>query len=324
MTPRVSLIVRALNEAAHIGRLLDGVAQQTVQDSEVILVDSGSTDATVAIARQHGAHVVHIDPDDFSFGRSLNAGCGAASGNTLVIASAHVYPVYKDWLEKLIAPLDDPRIALTYGMQRGDDTTHFSEHQIFRRWFPEEPNPDQDHPFCNNANAAVRRALWAEMPYDEDLTGLEDIDWAKRAQARGYKIAYVPEAVIIHVHDEPPRRLFNRYRREAIAMKRIFPEERFALWDFARLVTANIWADGRAAAREGALWRSLGDIVRFRLAQFWGTYRGYAQRQPTQKQLMETFYYPGGRDAARREPGEDEQDRRVAYGREEEPLGRSR
>ena len=50
-----SLIVRAFNEEQHIGRLLEGVRRQTVQDVEIILVDSGSTDATAAIAAQYGA-----------------------------------------------------------------------------------------------------------------------------------------------------------------------------------------------------------------------------------------------------------------------------
>ena len=44
--PRCSIVIRAYNEAAHIGRLLDGIQSQTVKDVEIILVDSGSTDAT--------------------------------------------------------------------------------------------------------------------------------------------------------------------------------------------------------------------------------------------------------------------------------------
>ena len=45
-----SLVIRAYNESAHLGRLLEGISHQTVKDVEVILVDSGSTDSTVSIA----------------------------------------------------------------------------------------------------------------------------------------------------------------------------------------------------------------------------------------------------------------------------------
>jgi rhamnosyltransferase len=105
---KCSLVIRAYNEEAHIGRLLEGVQQQTVRDVEVILVDSGSTDRTVEIARQFGARVVHIRPQEFTFGRSLNLGLSAATRDLVVIASAHVYPVYPDWLERLLEPFADP------------------------------------------------------------------------------------------------------------------------------------------------------------------------------------------------------------------------
>jgi glycosyltransferase involved in cell wall biosynthesis len=159
--PRVSVVIRAYNEERHIGRLLAGIRQQTVQDAEVILVDSGSTDSTVEIARKYKAAIVHIDSGDFTFGRSLNLGVGRAGGEFIVIASAHVYPVYPDWLEKLLEPFGDPGIALSYGKQRGAPHSHFSERQIFRQWFPDQSDFDQPHPYFHNANAAIRRELWA-------------------------------------------------------------------------------------------------------------------------------------------------------------------
>ena len=147
----------------------------------------------------------------------------------IVIASAHVYPVYPDWLESLAAPFDDPQVALAYGKQRGSRASRFSEHQVFAHWFPDESTPRQAHPFCNNANAAIRRSLWEINPYDETLTGLEDMAWARWAIEAGHVIAYTAEAEIVHVHHETPRQVYNRYRREAMAFKRIFPEERFGL-----------------------------------------------------------------------------------------------
>jgi len=69
MKPDVSIIIRAFNEERHIGRLLDGIRQQTVQNAQIILVDSGSTDRTVAIAQAGGAEVVRISPQEFTFGR---------------------------------------------------------------------------------------------------------------------------------------------------------------------------------------------------------------------------------------------------------------
>ncbi len=296
---KISVVVRAYNEQAHIGRLLEGISQQSVREVEVVLVDSGSTDATVAIARRYGARVIGIRPQDFTFGYSLNKGMEAATGEFVVIASAHVYPVYPDWLERLTAPLADPGIALAYGKQRGAATSKFSEHQIFARWFPDEPNPRQTHPFCNNANAAIRRELWQQHPYDETLTGLEDLAWAKWAIEQGYALAYVPEAEIVHVHNERPRQVYHRYMREAMAFKRLYPEAHFNLYDCLRMVWANVFTDMWHAARQGVLWASWRSIVWFRVLQFWGTYRGYRRANtPLTAPLRQTFYYPRGLKAA--------------------------
>lgn len=292
-----SLVIRAYNEEGHIGRLLEGVLQQTLKEVEIILVDSGSTDATVAIANRYPVRVLHIKPDEFTFGRSLNLGISQANSENIVIASAHIYPVYPDWLEHLLTPFNDPAVALTYGKQRGNASTKFSEHQIFARWYPEGSFKRLDHPFCNNANAAIRRSLWEQHPYDETLSGLEDLAWGRWAMDQGHSIAYVAEAEVIHVHEETPRGIYNRYKREAMAFKQIFPEESFHLVDFLRLVITNIASDLWHATRQRSLENSLTSILWFRWMQFWGTYQGYRQSGPLTWQLRKTFYYPRGINA---------------------------
>ena len=298
----ISVVIRAYNEEEHIGRLLEGILQQSKKNVEIVLVDSGSTDATLEVASRYPVKVVHVQPDEFSFGRSLNRGIAAASGEIVAIASAHVYPVYPDWLERLTAPLSDPQIALSYGKQRGNGTTKFSETQVFARWYPDTSNSRQSHPFCNNANAAIRRELWEAHPYDESLSGLEDLSWAHWAVSQGFALAYVAEAEVVHVHNETPHAVYNRYRREAMAFKRIFPHERFGLRDFLRLSLSNTLSDLWHARGQGVLPRSLGSIFWFRLVQFWGTYQGYRQSGPLTWQLRQTFYYPRGRGAAKEQP----------------------
>jgi glycosyltransferase involved in cell wall biosynthesis len=204
-----SVVIRCYNEEEHIGKLLHGIIQQTIKNVEIIIVDSGSTDNTLSIACQYPVKIADIQPEDFSFGHSLNRGCDAAEGEFIVIASAHVYPLYIDWLEQLLAPFEDPKVSLVYGKQVGGETTKFSECQIFEKWFPDKSNFSQDHPFCNNANAAIRRCVWQQYPYDEKLTGLEDLAWAHITMQAGYKIAYQPNAAVVHVHNEKSLQIFT-------------------------------------------------------------------------------------------------------------------
>jgi rhamnosyltransferase len=288
----VALLIRCLNEEAHIGRLLAGAFSQTLPPDEVIVVDSGSTDATLEIAQSFPrVRVSHIAPREFSFGRAINRGMQVATADIVVLASAHVYPTRTTWLEELTRPFADDRLVLSYGRQVGDERTSFSEHQVLRKWFPDHSEPDQPHPFCNNANAAVRRAWWVGQPYDEELTGLEDLDWAKKAIAAGKKIAYVASAPVAHVHQESFRTVVNRYRREAIALKRIYPGHELGLGEAVTLAAGNMAADAYHAARSGEL-SELPEIIKFRMAQFLGGYLGHRQRGEVTDALKKRFYYP--------------------------------
>lgn len=287
-----SILIRCYNEERHIGRLLNGIMQQTITNPEIILVDSGSTDATLAIAARYPVKIIHIAPEEFSFGRALNVGCEAATRDFIVLASAHVYPLYKDWLENLLAFFTSDRVALVYGKQRGNASSKFSEHQVFAQWFPSVSNRSQSHPFCNNANAAIRRSVWEKILYDESLTGLEDLDWAKRALAQHYRIAYSADTEIVHVHEESFSHILNRYRREALALKQIMPDEQFTFFDFMRLFISNCSNDLLKARHEGIFRREFSSICAFRFMQFWGTYRGFSQKGPVSASLRQRFYYP--------------------------------
>ena len=292
--PRCSIVIRAYNEEKHIRKLLTGIDKQTITDREVILVDSGSTDSTLEIAKEYSVNVVTIDPNEFTFGRSLNSGIKAAAGEIIVIISAHCYPVYPDWLEQLLTPFEDEKIASTYGKQRGTDTNHYSEHQFFKNYFPDISQPDQGQPFTHNANAAIRRSLWELNPYHEFLTGLEDLAWSSWAKDQGYSVAYVANAEIVHIHEETFKQVHNRYRREAIAMKQILPESQFSFRNMIGMMVRKTINDMTQARRDKVLMKEFLNIIRFRGLQYLATWQGYRYSGKIDHQLHQHFYYPPG------------------------------
>ncbi len=290
----VSIVIRTYNEAQYLGELLGAIDTQITEGLswEVIVVDSGSTDQTLTIAKNHRTRVVHIPKAEFSFGRSLNLGCRAALGEVLVFISGHCVPVDRYWLQNLVMPLKEGSVVLTYGMQEGGAKTKFSEQQLFKKFYPTQSCVPQEGFFCNNANAALLKRVWAEFSFDESLTGLEDMDLAKKVVKAGMKIGYVATASVYHHHDEPWDKIGRRYEREAIALQKIMPEVHVHFVDFVRYFMSSLWLDYSTAFRQGRLWAVAGEIILFRWMQFWWTYRGNHDHRKLSQQQKELYFYP--------------------------------
>lgn len=295
MGKTASIVVRTLNESKHLPDLFEAIGRQDTPglEVEVVVVDSGSTDGTLEIAERYGARIVHIRKEDFSFGRSLNVGCRAASGAYLVFISGHCIPVDEHWLFELVAPLsEESGIAYSYGRQVGAEDSRFSECRIFEKYFPDQSAIPQEGFFVNNANSALLRSVWETHPFDEELTGLEDMALAKRLQYDGYKIAYVAEAPVYHIHEESWRQVRWRYEREAIALQRIMPEVHVGFRDFVRYFTGAVFLDLGVAVQERKIFDSAAEILRFRMMQFWGSYRGNHEHRKLSRRMKEKYFYP--------------------------------
>lgn len=291
---KASIVIRTYNEGKHIGALLQAITGQdgNPADREIVVVDSGSTDETLQIAGCFPVKVVHIRKEDFSFGRSLNLGCAGASGDVLVFVSGHCIPVAGSWLKDLVAPLGRNGVVYSYGGQLGNGDSYFSECQIFAKYFPPESRVPQDGFFCNNANSALLRSVWTAHPFDEELSGLEDMRLAKRLVEQGHKIGYVANAAVYHLHDETLAQVKRRFEREAIALQEIMPEVHLSFLDFLSYWLSAVSLDFRAASRNRALLENMGEIVLYRFMQYWGAYRGNHLHRQLSKRRKEAYYYP--------------------------------
>ncbi|MGH9013634.1 MAG: glycosyltransferase family 2 protein [Acidimicrobiia bacterium] len=211
MTPArtASIIIRTKNEERGIAATLDGVFAQSVPPHEVIVVDSGSVDRTLAIAQRYPVRVVHLPPQQWGYGRALNVGAAAATGEILVCLSAHCPAASIDWLASLLRHFDDPTVAGVWGpgIRPG-------------RPLPQPEPPSRQEPGSydphnrlwglSNGNSALRRSLWQEFAFDEALPAAEDKAWGREALARGYCIVHDPAAVVWHERHG----VLAAYRRE--------------------------------------------------------------------------------------------------------------
>lgn len=293
-TPLVSVVIRTLNEERYLEELLSAIHSQILVSviCEVVIIDSGSTDSTLEIAQNFSCRITHIGKQDFTFGRALNWGSDFARGDYLVYVSGHCIPASDSWLENLVEPLLKGISGYSYGRQLGRDTTRFSERRIFEKYFPELNDIPQEGFFCNNANSAISRDVWETFKFDENVTGLEDMELAKRYVESGGSVAYVAQAPVFHIHDETWAQTKRRYERESVALRVIMPELRITFIDMCRYIAAAILHDVSISWKQGNLSSVFIQIIGFRTAQYFGSYRGNTILRVDADRRRESYFYP--------------------------------
>jgi glycosyltransferase involved in cell wall biosynthesis len=203
----VGVVIRTLNESELLGACLTTLRnQQGAFELDVLVVDSGSTDATIEIARSHGARVLEVSPADFDYSTALNAGLQQIRGELAVVLSAHAIPVESDWLVRMTEPFTDPRVAGVACRQVPWPDAPWQEVHRLRHQFPQTSVAFQgmaDGVVFSNAASAIRLAAWRDEPFT--LPAAEDVEWAQRMVARGWTVVYTAAAAVRHSHSESPR-----------------------------------------------------------------------------------------------------------------------
>jgi rhamnosyltransferase len=214
--PLATVLIRTKDEAASIGRLLEIVAGQTIADRlDTIVVDSGSRDGTVAIARAAGATVIEIPAGEFTYGRALNIGTAASRAEIVIALSAHAFPRDQSWAERLLAKFEHPRVACACGAPFGPDGAPLSgeleqDLEIARL----EPRLGY-----SNSAGAYRTELWRRRPFREDMPFTEDKEWAQHWLEQGWTVMLDPALDVDHDHSHDPFRvLFRRSRLEWVGL----------------------------------------------------------------------------------------------------------
>ncbi len=202
-SPTVSIIIRTFNEARTLGQTLSAIAEQKGPTREVIVIDSGSEDDTVAIACSHSLRVYKISKESFHYSSALNLGARLARGSYLVNISAHAVPQSDSWLANLIAPMqEDEKVAGVCGREIPlEDWASPFERKLLHDMFRQKKRVMTESFFFSNANSAVRRDLALEVPFDETIDWGEDQVWAHAVHQLGFKTVYTPDSPVAHSHN---------------------------------------------------------------------------------------------------------------------------
>jgi glycosyltransferase involved in cell wall biosynthesis len=193
----ITLIATVLNEGNSIHHLLQGILRQTRQPDEIIIVDGGSKDQTVAILQSYAERLplrVMVEPG-CSISQGRNIAIRAAQGEFLAITDAGVR-LADDWLQKITQPLlNSPEIGVSCGFFQADPHTTF-EVAMGATVLPLVAEVDPATFLPSSRSVAVRRSAALEVGgYPEWLDYCEDLIFDLRLKRR-QKFAFVPDALV--------------------------------------------------------------------------------------------------------------------------------
>lgn len=292
-SPRVSILIPTRNAERELARLLPAIERQQVSGGfELVVVDSASTDRTTELLRGAGAHVEHIDVTDFRHGGTRNRLARTARGSFLVFLSQDAVPQGEDFLERLLAPFSDSRVAgCTARVLPHEDDDPLTTRTVLEapEAFPQSEVRRLDGPTAydsmspaerasilrfNNVASAIRASVLEQIPFPDEPFG-EDSAWAGRALTAGWRLAFVAEAVVRHAHRYSPSQAFERYRMDAAFQRRVHGHRlRTGLWDVLRGIAYEVVSDVRFVARHRAGWHHLLRSPALRCGQILGQWRG--------------------------------------------------
>jgi glycosyltransferase involved in cell wall biosynthesis len=229
MAHGVSVVIPVKDGARYLEEALDGLSGQELDEEiEVLVVDSGSRDNSVEIARRAGARVIEIPTEEFGHGKTRNLAAERTRGRCIAFLTQDATPAHPRWLSRLVAPLDATRrIGLSFGphLPRPGTSPMIAREleEFFGSFSADRGTRVDDTPidgdpgssFFSNVNSCVLRECWEEVRFRE-IEYAEDQAFARDAMAEGWKKAYVPDAAVLHAHDYPfgqfMRRYFDEYR----------------------------------------------------------------------------------------------------------------
>ena len=198
--PTTSWVIRTLNEEKWLGMVLNSLFLQSRLDFEIIIVDSGSTDKTLNIIDNFPVRkLIKIRKDEYNHSYALNLSITESWGKYIGIISGHSVPTSRKWYQDAIKNFKDKKVAAVTGHYHSLPDADLSE-KVGDLFFNTNEFKTKSVDWMTNTNAIIRKDLWKEYPFDENLPDCEDYDWCQEMIARDYKIIADPAFIVYHSH----------------------------------------------------------------------------------------------------------------------------
>jgi GT2 family glycosyltransferase len=213
MPPTTSIIIVSYNSAAQIGTCLRALQQQRCDcEYEIVVVDNASQDQSRAIVAGFPAARLIAANENWGFAGAVNRGVAAAHGRVIALLNPDAEPA-PDWLQQLVAALDDPQIGVVGSKVIGPDgriQSLGSDLQLPAMLSAHRQAGERDNSHdreiadvwaVHGAAMAFTRPVWEELGgFDEGFFPAywEECDFCERARRAGRRVVVAPQATVQH------------------------------------------------------------------------------------------------------------------------------
>jgi len=217
--PAAAIILLTKNSQRYLAELLDAIfAQTTSRTFEVIAVDSGSRDDTLALLARYPVRVSAIAPADFNHGETRNYGARLASPSVrYLVYLTHDATPTPGWLDALLDAVDEaPTVAGAFSRHLPRPTCPLPMARLLQEEWEQSGTPHRVvkrltdpadyarrrayYAWFSNTSSCLRRSVWEQFPF-ERVDFAEDARWADQVLRAGYTLIYEPRSRVVHSHD---------------------------------------------------------------------------------------------------------------------------
>jgi rhamnosyltransferase len=294
---KVSIVIPTFNAGVLFRDVLESLHRQVYETPiEILVIDSGSTDETLAIAQRYPTRIIQIDSGSFNHGSVRNLGIHQVSGEIIFLLTQDAIPANAHFIQIMVQSMLNENAAGVYARQVPYSGASVLVKRNVENWISGSADrrvmrvecmndffmlpPAQRHLYCvfENVASAIRREVWEKIPFPVVAFG-EDLDWGFRVLCNGYTLVYEPDAVVSHSHERSAQYTFKRtfidhYRLYELFSLRTIPTVPKVLRSFL-VTTSSDWLYLLRHASGSRRWLDeFIHVPRHAWSGAWGQYRG--------------------------------------------------
>ena len=225
---KISVVIPTKNAGLRFRTLVSKLQlQKGIRDLEIIIVDSGSTDQTLAIAKESGVTVAQISPESFSHSFSRNTGADLATGDFILFTVQDAMPISDLWLWSLVRVLQRSKNLAVVSCAEYPRSDADLFYRVISSNHNKTLNSDRDRVLTldksrldhfairsraqiNNVASLFKRKTFQKYRFNEEIAYAEDLELGVRLIKNNQKLGFLYSTRVIHSHNRTPIYFFKR------------------------------------------------------------------------------------------------------------------